>query len=96
MFAVKLIQKYVSHDSSSKSAFGMTSHFKMQDPSSCDCLSLHRWPCFHTWLQCMQGFIHTSDRAAELASMQHHVLALLSMATQADGRRSLSEEAFGR
>lgn len=42
------------------------------------------------------GFIHTSDRAAELASMQHHVLALLSMATQADGRRSLSEEAFGR
>ncbi len=50
----------------------------------------------------MQGFIHSPDRAAEMASMQHHVLAVLSMATQADGRRSLavkkaqSEEAFRR
>ena len=50
----------------------------------------------------MQGFIRTSDRAAETASMQHHVLDVLSMATQADGRRSLavkkarSEEALRR
>jgi hypothetical protein len=50
----------------------------------------------------MQGFIHTSDRAAEMASMQHHVLAVLNMATEADERRSLavrkarSEEALRR
>ncbi len=50
----------------------------------------------------MQGFIHNSDKAAEMASMQHHVLAVLSMASQADERRLIavkkaqSEEAFRR
>ncbi len=45
---------------------------------------------YMTDMQCMQGFIHSPDRAAETASMQHHVLGVLSIATQADERRTLA------